>query len=367
MTASPPPAPRDTADDGAAAEPFRRQVQEQLDEFVAGKAEQLAEVGPQLDPLLAAAREAVTGGKRLRPAFCHWGWRAAGGAPGETSLVRAAAALELLHASALVHDDVMDDSDTRRGAPAAHRRFARLHDEREWPGRRRQFSVGAAILLGDLLLSWSDQLLRRSGLPADAVARGLPYLDLMRDEVVAGQYLDLVTQNSGSRSVPQVMRVLRYKTAKYTVERPLHLGAALAGGSPDLFAALSSYGLPLGEAYQLRDDVLGVFGDPEETGKPAGDDLREGKRTMLVALALDRATPQQAQLIESLFARPDLDAEGLTRLRGALQDTGARARVEELLGSLVDAAETALDRAGLDPEVTAALRELAASATDRRA
>ncbi|MGH3386942.1 MAG: polyprenyl synthetase family protein [Nocardioidaceae bacterium] len=345
---------------------FPAQVQAELDTFLAARGDQLSELGPQLEPFLGAAAEAVGGGKRLRPAFCFWGWRAAGGDADDQRIVTAAAALELLHASALVHDDVMDDSATRRGLPAAHKQFSARHEKEGWPGRAGSFGVGAAILLGDLLLSWADQMLHASGLDPMVVDRALPYFDAMRTEVVAGQYLDLVAQNSGRTSVPEAMRVVRYKSAKYTVERPLHLGAALAGADQRMFGMLTSYGLPLGEAFQLRDDLLGVYGDPAVTGKPAGDDLREGKQTMLVALATERANPAQAVEFHRLFPAPTDDA-GVERLRAIIEATGARDRVEKLIARLSAAATTALDQAAFGDDVTAALHDLAAAATRRDA
>jgi geranylgeranyl diphosphate synthase, type I len=343
---------------------FANQVQARLDAFIATQAEELSELGEQLAPLVSATKRAVTGGKRLRPSFCYWGWRSAGGPADDDRILTAASALELLHASALVHDDVMDESATRRGEPAAHRRFAHWHGDQGWKGRPRQFGVGAAILLGDLLLSWSDQMLRSSGLDT---TDALPYFDLMRSEVVAGQYLDLVAQNNGTVSVPEAMRVVRYKSAKYTIERPLHLGAALAGADKALIDDLSSYGLPLGEAFQLRDDLLGVYGDPVVTGKPAGDDLREGKRTMLVALASERADDEQAATLRRLIGRADLDDAGVQRLRAVLDQTGARDRVEKLIDRLAAAASAALDEAPVEPEVKKALQDLAAAVTRREA
>jgi geranylgeranyl diphosphate synthase type I len=347
-------------------EVFRRRVGTRLTEFVTDQAGRLDDLGPHLTSLLAAANDAVRGGKRLRAVFCYWGWRAGGGGRDDDRIVTAAAAVEMLHASALAHDDLMDDSDTRRGRPAAHRQFEQLHRTGRWQGMSSQFGAGAAVLLGDLLLSWSDEMLRTCGLDTDRVLPALAYFDAMRTEVVAGQYLDLVAQSSGQTSVPQAMRVVRYKAAKYTVERPLHLGAALAGANPALVTALTSYGLPLGEAFQLRDDVLGVFGDPEVTGKPAGDDLREGKRTVLMALAGERADAEQQRQLDRLFGRKKLDDHGVQQLREVIRASGALAAVEELITELTSAATTALDQAPVeDDEVQAALLDLAAVATSR--
>ena len=352
--------------DGSA---FRAAIQEVLDEFLDEMGARLEPLGPDASRLLAEARASVGGGKRFRAAFCYWGYRSIAPAPyDERPLLRACAALELLHASALVHDDLMDASDTRRGRPATHRGFAAGHREAGWPGDPEQYGAAAAILLGDLLLSWSDELLRRCGLGWERVGPALDVFDLCRSEVIAGQFLDVSVQARGRADVTQAMTVLRYKSAKYSIERPLHVGAALAGADEATLAALSSYGLPLGEAFQLRDDLLGVFGDPATTGKPAGDDLVEGKRTVLVALALDAASPEEAARLDAALGSP-LTEDQVAELRGIIDRSGAHAQVEQVIGELASRALAALERgrreAGLDPAACEVLESLAAAATQR--
>jgi geranylgeranyl diphosphate synthase, type I len=344
-------------------EAFATRVDQALQAFVCTQRRKLSELGSDLDPLMDAAAQAVSGGKRLRPAFCYWAWRAAGRAA-DDHIVVAASSLELLHASAIVHDDVIDDSDTRRGQPAAHRYFQRLG----LPGSDRQFGFGSAILLGDLLLSWSDQQLRASGLPIAAVARAMPYFDAMRTEVAAGQFLDLLAQASDQNSVERAMRVLRFKSAKYTVERPLHVGAALAGADESLITSLSAYGIPLGEAFQLRDDVLGVFGDPGVTGKPAGDDLRQGKRTVLMSRAVEMAGHEDRALLESAVGNRRLTDDSVARTLVAVERSGALGYVEKLITQLSATALAAVTQAPIrDEEARTALCELAEAATRREA
>lgn len=345
------------------------EVQRALTGFLDLQQQRLAAIGPELTEQVRAARDATSGGKRLRPAFCYWGFRAAGGDPAQPILT-AAASLEMLHVSALVHDDVMDSSDVRRGAPAAHRRFEALQRARSEAsglgGDPERFGVGAAILLGDLCLIWADEMLHTSGFDAAALARASKFFDAVRVEVTAGQYLDLVAQASGVSDMDQALRVLRYKSATYTVERPLHIGAALAGGDRRLVEALSAYGLPVGEAFQLRDDLLGVFGDPALTGKPAGDDLREGKRTVLVAYAVDHASEVQLAEFDRLFGRPDLDDDEIQLLREILQDSRAVQACEDLITERTEDALDALDRAPLaDDAARKALADLAIAATSR--
>lgn len=344
---------------------LRGRVKKALAGFLSGQAPVLDAIAEDLGAVADALGEfLLDGGKRLRPAFCYWGFRAAGGADSD-EVVTAAACLELLQACALIHDDVMDDSDTRRGRPAEHRRFAALHRGNGWHGSPESFGRSAAILLGDLCLIWADQMLDTCGLPEDALRRGRPVYDTMRVELMAGQYLDLLEQAVGGSSVDRALRVARYKSAKYTIEKPLHLGVALAGGPASLLVSLSGYGVPLGEAFQLRDDVLGVFGDPSETGKPAGDDLREGKRTALVAAALERATPAQAAVVRRHLGDPHLTEAGVAALRGVMTDTGALSAVEQLIDEKSAAALVALDGARLDGEPDEVLRALVAAATAR--
>lgn len=410
--------------DPAALGRIRREVSAALGAFLGQQRQVLAEIGPDMLPCLDAMEGLLAGGKRLRPAFCYWGWRAAGG-PDQPEIYPVLAALELLHASALVHDDVMDASDTRRGRPAVHRQFARRlgavaapagPDGRstaaqmtagegrqtpvpagvssasrtgpEYSESAERFGLGAAILIGDMLLTWTDELYHGSGLPAEVLGYGQPALNAMRTEVVAGQYLDLLSQVTHSSSAAAALRVITYKTAKYTIERPLQLGAALAvgaqarpgarmarpgGGWADADARAVStaervateYGIPLGIAFQLRDDLLGVFGDPARTGKPVSGDISEGKRTVLLALAHERATASQAAILDRHLGDPDLTEEAAAQVKSVLSETGAVAECEALITASVKEAVAALEGAPIPPEARAALAALAVTATDR--
>jgi geranylgeranyl diphosphate synthase type I len=344
---------------------IRDQAGHALDEFLIRQREVLLGVGQDMLSWIDAIDELLEGGKRLRPAFCYWGWRAAGG--GDCPQIHAgAAALELLHASALVHDDVMDASDTRRGRPSVHRRFAALHDAGHWSGSADSFGTGAAILIGDLLLAWTDELFHASGLPPAALQRGQPVLDAMRAELICGQYLDLLGQSAGNGTVAGALRVMRYKSAKYTIERPLHLGVTLAGPpEAQVLAACTAYGIPLGVAFQLRDDLLGVFGDPALTGKPASDDLREGKQTVLVAIARERASAAQRELLDRRLGDRQLDEAGAAELRALLTETGAVAECERMIDSGVAEALSSLSDAPVADEAKRALADLAVAATAR--
>ncbi|MDT9594488.1 polyprenyl synthetase family protein [Nocardioides zeae] len=356
--------------DGGPAGDLGARVDAALDAFLTAQETRLAPLGPDAAALLVAARESLAGGKRLRARFCHAGYLAVRPDPTpeqDAALVRVCAALEVLHASALVHDDLMDASDTRRGRPAVHRAFEGRHRSAAWAGDPEQYGAAAAILLGDLMLTWADELVRRCGLAPDEVAAALDVLDLCRSEVVAGQFLDVSVQARGRADVEEAMRVLRYKSAKYSVERPLHVGAALAGARHEQLEALSAFGLPVGEAFQLRDDQLGVFGEPAATGKPAGDDLVEGKRTVLVALALEAlstSAPGDAADLDASLGTP-LSPADVTRLRAVIEASGASDRVERLIEELTATAGAALDAAALPPAAHDALRDLAAAATRR--
>jgi geranylgeranyl diphosphate synthase, type I len=344
---------------------LRARVENALATFLARQRALLAGIDPALVPVAEAIEGFVLGGgKRLRPAFAYWGYRGAGG-PDADEVIAAVAALELVQASALIHDDVMDASETRRGEPAVHRRFAKMHAAHGWAGDADGFGAGAAILLGDLCLAWSDEQLRCSGLEVAALLRARPVFDLMRTEVIAGQYLDVHAQVTADSSLRRASTVARYKSAKYTVERPLLLGAAVADAPERIRLGYSAYGLPLGEAFQLRDDVLGVFGDPSRTGKPAGDDLREGKRTYLVAAAIAVADPIMGDALRRGLGDTDLDEAGVDRLREIIVSTGALARTEQRIASLTETALAALADLDLTGDTATILTGLARAATTR--
>jgi geranylgeranyl diphosphate synthase type I len=343
---------------------FSARVQAALEAFAEHQRERLLQAGPYAGTLVDAALASASGGKRLRAAFCEQGWRAAGGGD-DPRLLTAAAALEWLQASALVHDDLIDGSDIRRGRPSMHRWFAGQHQAAGWRGDPDGYGEAAAVLLGDLMLSWTDEMFRACGLGPERVAAALPYLDACRTEVVAGQFLDVVAQASGDSDLDAAMRVVLFKSAKYTVERPLHLGASLAGADAGLLASLSDFGVPIGQAFQLRDDVLGVFGDAELTGKPAGDDLREGKRTVLLAHAYTGSDPEQRRLLDRLVGDPKLDTGQVAELRDVIESTGALQAVEDSITSLHRQAVAALDTAAVSEVARVSIRELAARSVRR--
>ncbi len=344
---------------------LRARVDKALAAFLAEQRSRLTGI----DPALAAVAEALEdfvlgGGKRLRPAFAYWGFRGAHG-PDSDQIVTAVAALEFVQASALIHDDLMDRSDTRRGEPSVHRRFEARHTAAGWRGGAAAFGDSAAVLLGDLALVWSDELLHTSGVAPSDLARARPVFDEMRTEVTVGQYLDVLTQATADTSLDRAGKVARFKSAKYTVERPLLLGAALAGAPAEVHDAYSAFGLPLGEAFQLRDDVLGVFGDPAQTGKPAGDDLREGKRTYLVAAAFAGLDDSGRTELDAGLGDQGLDFDGVTRLRALIRESGALAATERRIDELMAASLAALDKARVDEEAREVLHRLADAATRR--
>jgi geranylgeranyl diphosphate synthase type I len=347
---------------------IRAEVERALSDFIGRRRHDLASMSEDLLPCIDAITDLLAGGKRLRPAFCYWGWRACGGADCP-AIFQAAAALELLHASALVHDDVMDASDTRRGRPAVHKRFTASHASAGWHGSPDAFGAGAAILVGDLLLAWTDEMLRTSGLAPAAVRSGMGVLDAMRTEVFGGQFLDLLGQAEGRSGIDSALLVVTYKSAKYTVERPLHLGVALAfdanAEEMAVTAAFSDYGIPLGIAFQLRDDILGVFGDPARTGKPVSDDLREGKRTVLLAIARQRADTAQALVLDKSVGNPQLSKAEADQVKDIIVGTGALSECELMIDKNVEQALAVLDFAPITAQARAALADLAIAATSR--
>jgi geranylgeranyl diphosphate synthase type I len=327
-------------------------VDARVEVLLAHEIERWALVDSRLvDPLEALRRLVLAGGKRLRPAFCHWAFVGAGGDPADPDVVDLGAALELLHTFALVHDDIMDNADTRRGAPAVHTEAIASHRSRTWRGEARRFGEGVAILVGDFAFVYADQL--ASVLPPDARR----VYDELRIELCVGQYLDLAATASGERDPAVARRIEWYKSGKYTVERPLHLGAALAGRGAELTGPLSEFGLPLGEAFQMRDDLLSVFGDPARIGKPVGGDLREGKLTPLVAATAARADATGRRLLERI-GTPELTDTDIAALQRLMVECGAVAEVESAIEALVARSQAALDRAPVTDDARVALREL---------
>ncbi len=354
---------------------LRDRVQQALTDHLERQREVLADLGTPMGPLVDSIADLLTGGKRLRAAFLYWGWRGLAADPlaHDAAAVRAASAMEIFQAAALLHDDVMDNSDLRRGRPTAHRAFAADHRRHGWNGDPGRFGHAAAILAGDLCLNWTDEIFSTSGLPADALGRARPEFDRMRTQLMGGQFLDMLegalgwTDLAYEERVARTRRVIRYKSAKYSVEQPLLIGARAAGADETTLASLSRYGTSLGEAFQLRDDVLGVYGDPEHTGKPAGDDLREGKHTALVAHTLELADEDGVELIAASLGAPDLDDATVEACRRVIERSGALGRTEEMIVAGAQEAWRALEETdGLTEEGRAALHELVAICTDRQ-
>lgn len=327
--------------------------------------------------LADAVATMLSRGKRLRPTLCYWSFRAHGGAadsPERPHVLHVGAAIELFQAAALFHDDVMDASDTRRGSPTAHRAYAAQHAAAGWSGDPGRFGESVAILLGDLTLTASESELARAlrGFPADAALAARAVFDVMRTEVMVGQYLDVLGQalpwgTDPAADEARAREVIRAKSARYSVEHPLVLGAALAGAGNPALAGMGRFGGPLGEAFQLRDDLLGVFGDPAVTGKPAGDDVREGKRTVLAARAMSLASRAERELLTSRLGDRSLDEDQVAEVVAVLAGTGAAAQVELLIDELLATALDRLDALDLDEPGAGVLRELARAVADRTA
>ena len=348
---------------------LREQVEAQLQDFLTSQSEYFTSIAPELNPAATSLTAfVINGGKRFRPLFAAVGAIGAGSQLSDAE-IRAFASLELLQACALVHDDLMDASDTRRGEPAIHKIFESMHSAEKYQGKATQFGLSASVLIGDLALIWSDQMLNSSGIKSESLLAALSVHDEMRVELIAGQYLDVFEQARGTQSVAQALKIARYKSAKYTIERPLHLGAAIA--IPDaakrsqIISIYSEFGLPLGEAFQLRDDLLGVFGDPKVTGKPTGDDLREGKRTVLMAMTHDRISgAAEAEFIQE-FGNHNISESAIARLQEIISETGAAMHVEDLIEELTSTALEALNRDEIVPQARELLTEMAIIATKR--
>ncbi len=336
-------------------------VEQRLREFLEPEHARWAAFDADLaEPMAEIGRLVLVGGKRLRPAFCHWGYVAAGGDPDDAMVANAGAAFELMHAFALFHDDVMDDAASRRGNPTTHTVFAQHHRENGWAGEARRFGEGVAILVGDLAFVYGDVLMTDAGREAWAIWNEL------RIELNVGQVLDILGGVRNERSRHKAEQICRYKSGKYTIERPLHLGAVMAAPAraDELLPALSAYGLPLGDAFQMRDDVMGAFGDTTVTGKPVGGDLREGKPTPLMARAVEAASGAQAEVL-ALVGRTDLSDADVERVQQVIIDSGALDDLEMTIARLTVQAVTAIEVAPIAPEARDELVALAAYVSQR--
>lgn len=350
-------------------------LEEEMESFFSRQQSLIQQISPETLPLLDSIRALSQGGKRLRALLAYWGYRGAGGQGSNPSIIKAGVAIELFQTAALIHDDIIDASDTRRGAPSVHRRFEADHRRLGYKTSPESYGISSAILAGDLCLSWSEMVF--ASIPQSTVGSQARYIfDLMRTEVMAGQYLDIlgevVAQQEPQEALERAQNVIRYKSAKYSCEQPLALGGALALNLPEgqensLLAGYRAFALPLGEGFQLRDDQLGVFGQPEVTGKPAGDDLREGKRTVLTALTALAASQQQAQQLEEALGQPDLSLGQIQEIQKLMRDLGALDALEDMIEAKSQQALTALEALEIDPIVVQALKDIAHRALHRAA
>ena len=350
-------------------------IQKELDDFCLARKSEFHKISPDLVPLIDFSQDLMAGGKRFRALFAYWAW--AGYSKNKLNetenenalrgMVGICAALEMFHAAALVHDDLIDQSDTRRGQPAVHKRFEALHTGDSWSGSPQRFGQAGSILVGDLLLSWSSEIfgnaLRFSPERAIEIECRNEF-SKMRSEIMAGQYLDVVEENAGSQrdpaeAVARAIQVMTYKTAKYSIEAPMLIGAAFAGASEAERAAIGAFAIPLGLAFQLRDDVLGVFGDPKITGKPAGDDLREGKHTVLIALTREVLTGSVRKVFDDMLSARDLNIDQIAFLQQTIIGSGALKKTETQIENFGREALSALESMPIEANARKALSELA--------
>jgi geranylgeranyl diphosphate synthase type I len=361
-------------------------IQDHLDEFCTARKSDFEQISPDLVPVIDYTRDLLQGGKRFRALFCYWSWVGALSSSdirqsevqrsaSAEAMVGITAALEMFHAAALVHDDLLDQSDTRRGKPSVHKRFETLHGNSGWAGSAERFGVAGSVLVGDLMLGWSSEIFGNALLQApepSAESACRVEFSKMRVEVMAGQYLDVLEENAANtrpvdEAVGRANRVILYKTAKYSIEAPLLIGASFAGASPSLLRGLSAFGIPLGMAFQLRDDILGVFGDPAVTGKPAGDDLREGKRTVLVALTRESLTSSVGAIFDEMLSSRSLTGEQIAFLQQTIVGSGALAKTERMIEELADESLNALESLDIDERAKNELRDLAMKVINRQA
>jgi geranylgeranyl diphosphate synthase type I len=321
-----------------------------LDTYFDAKIDEASKIHPEAVVLAEEARRFIrTGGKRLRPAFAYSAYVASGGRSLE-AILYASAALEVLHAWALIHDDIIDNADIRRGKPSVHKVFEDFHRKRTLKGNKEEFGVSTAILVGDLALAYADEVLNTAPFPAERIRRAKNYYDLMKKQVIFGEYLDVLAPLKKQFTEKDLLTIFEYKTAKYTIERPLHIGAILAGAEEDILETFSSYGIPLGQAFQIQDDIMGTFSNEEKIGKPADSDIREGKKTLLVLKAYEFCKRDERRLLDKILGNKSANDVEIATVREIMSKCGALEYSQELAYKLINKAKRSILHAKLTSE-----------------
>jgi len=329
---------------------FKKQLDPFLDAYFVEKLKEANLVHPETLVLVEEIRRFIrNGGKRLRPAFTYTAYLGCGGRSYD-AILYASAAVEVLHTFALIHDDIIDKSDLRRGSPSVHRVFEDFHQKRDFAGSAQDFGLAAAILAGDLACAFADELLNTAPFPAERIRRAKNYFDLNKKQVILGEYLDVIAPVKKEVSEADVLKILEYKTAKYTVERPLHIGAVLAGANEEMLQWFSNYAIPLGQAFQIQDDIIGTFGREEEIGKPNDSDIKEGKKTLLVIKAYEFARPSEVKILDRVLGNQKASGEQIEAVRSIMQSSGALTYSQNLANQLIKKAKRAIEEEKLEEE-----------------
>lgn len=329
---------------------FKKEIDFRISLFLKQKKIQALEISSEASELVdEISRFIGAGGSRVRPAFFYSGYVAAGGRAHDAA-VYAAMCTEFLHTFALIHDDIVDRSATRRGRPTSHKAFEKLHKVKKFEGSRDHFGLSAAILAGDLAHTFAEEILTSAPFPQERVRRARFYFDLMKSQVIAGEYLDVLGGYKKRLSEEEILTILEYKTAKYTVERPLQIGAVLAGAENGVLETFTAYAIPLGQAFQLQDDILGVFGDSGKMGKPVDSDIREGKKTVLIAKAYEWANGREKKLLERVVGNQEASSSDINKVREIIYRVGANDYATRLSHKLIEQSKEALGAAKLQEE-----------------
>jgi geranylgeranyl diphosphate synthase type I len=329
---------------------YKGQLEPFLDAYFGAKIDEASKVHPEAVVLSEGVRRFIrNGGKRVRPAFAYSAYVASGGRSLE-AILYASAALEVLHAWALIHDDIIDNANLRHGKPSVHKVFEDFHRKRALSGSAGKFGTDAAILVGDLALTFADELLNTAPFPAERIRRAKEYYDLMKKQVIFGEYLDVVAPLKKQVTERDLLTILEYKTAKYTVERPMHIGAVLAGAEEDTLRIFSSYAVPLGQAFQIQDDIMGTFSNEAKIGKPVDSDIKEGKRTLLVLKAYEFSKGAEKRLLDAVLGNQSAGEAEIEAARQIMRSSGALEYSQELAYKLIKKAKGAILQAKLVEE-----------------
>jgi len=327
---------------------YKRLVEKELDLFFKDKLEKADKIDPSSKQMIELLKEfTLRGGKRLRAALVYYGYRCFSN-KNLKEIIKASVTMELIQSYLLIHDDIIDNDDLRRNGPTLHISYKNIAKRKYKKIDSNHFGLSMAILAGDICAAFANEIMAKLKIKEKNKIQALNVLNHSLHHVIYGQVLDVLSELRIITN-KDIEKIHRLKTATYTIESPLHIGALLAGAKQKHLKTLSNYAIPLGKAFQIKDDILGMFGEKEKVGKPVGSDIKEGKKNLLILKALESATPAQRQAIEEALGNQDLTKNQLNQVRAIVIKTGSLSYSQNLAKNLVKKAKSAIKSAKFRP------------------